>query len=93
MNLLISFTGCLNQPLGRVARASGCPNSLNPRAARKANGFAMVGVFWAVALVSHHKLIVCRRVPENYPKEGLKTLLFDSHWLATPPTNYHKNFI
>ena len=65
MNLLISFTGCLDQPLGQVASDSDCHDSLNTRAAIRANGSAMVGVFWVVAMVSRHELIVCRRVPEN----------------------------
>ena len=65
MNLLISFAGCLDQPLGRVTRALDRPDSLNPRASSRANGSAMVGVFWVVAMVSRHELIVCSRVPEN----------------------------
>ena len=71
MNLLISFTGYLDQPLGRVAQALDCPDSLNPRAASRANGSAIVGVFWVVAMVSRHEL---RNVPENNLQEGLKVI-------------------
>ena len=74
MNLLISFLGGLDQPLGRVARALDCPDSLNPLAASRANGSAMIGVFWVVVMVSRHELIVCRNVPEHNLQEGLKVI-------------------
>ena len=49
MNLLYSFMGGLNQPLGRVTHALDCQNSSNPhRWPRRQQGkgsTAMVGVF------------------------------------------------
>jgi len=79
INLLISFTGCLDQPLGQVARASDCPDSLNLCAASRANGSAMVGVFWVVALVLHHKLVVCRNI------RGYNFTIRLMMWSSVPP--------
>ena len=88
MNLLISFMGGLNQPLGRVARASDCRYSSNPRRwphrQQGKSSAAMVGVFFFCLVTT--QLIVCRRVPEHNLKEGLMMKQ------SAPPTRapYHE---
>ena len=57
MFLLISFGGGLDQPLGRVAHALDCLYSKIHAAGHttsRANGSAMVGVFWGVCVSLCH---------------------------------------